>query len=85
MAELSATPTTSWASLVAGPKDINLQNQGSCEVRYATHTTTPTGRGMSLKPGQTHPVKATTGTNIYIKANDPTADAFVVATDVPAA
>lgn len=85
MAELTAIPTTSWASLVAGPKDINLQNQGSCEVRYATHTTTPTGVGMILKPGQIHPVKATTGTNIYIKANDPSTDARVVATDVPSA
>lgn len=83
MAELSATPTTSWASLVAGPKDINLQNQGSCEVRYASHTTTPTGVGMILKPGQVHPVKATTGENIYVKANDPSSDAKVVAIDVP--
>ena len=83
MAEYSVVPTTSWASLVAGPKDVNLQNQGSCEVRYATHTTTPTTAGMILKPGQIHPVKATTGTNIYVKANDPSSDARVGAVDVP--
>jgi hypothetical protein len=38
---------------------------------------------MILKPGQIHPVKATTGTNIYIKANDPGSDARVAAVDVP--
>lgn len=85
MAELTATPTTSWAVLVAGPKDINLQNQSSCNVRYATHTTTPVGSGMSLHPGQIHPVKATTGENIYVKATDPSSDAKVVAIDVPTA
>jgi hypothetical protein len=40
---------------------------------------------MILKPGQVHPVKATTGENIYIKANDPSGDALVVAIDVPSA
>lgn len=83
MAEYSQVPTTTWTSLVAGPKDLNICNRGSCTVVYATHTTTPVGIGMSLKSGQTLPVKVTTGENLYLKANDPSSDARVVGIDVP--
>lgn len=85
MAEYTAVPDGDWAVLVAGPIDLNMQNQGSCEVSYATHTTTPVGGGMKLKPGQIHPVKATTGENIYIRALDATSDARVTAIDAPEA
>lgn len=86
MAEFTAAPTASWVSLVTGARDVNLQNQGSCQFRYATHTTTPTTHiGMILKPGQVHPVKIATGENLYIRALDPTTDARAVAIDVPSA
>lgn len=78
MAEYTAVPTTSWASLVAGAVEIDLQNQGSCPVKWATHTTTPTGGGVTLRSGATVNIKCPSGSNIYVKANDPSSDARVV-------
>lgn len=83
MAEYTAVPTSTRSALVAGAVDVNLQNQGSCLLRYATHTTTPTGVGMTLKPGQVHPVKVAAGSSLYVWAQDASADARVVAIDVP--
>jgi hypothetical protein len=86
MAETRLNVTSSWQSMITGALDVNLQNLSIRNVRYTTHTTTPTAShvGLSLDPGEVHPVKVASGSNLYVRSLDAVSGDVVVAIDVPA-
>lgn len=87
MSETKQVPTSSWVSMVAGPLNVNLQNQSPRHVlQYTTASATPSNTtvvGVRLYMQSTHPVNIATGDNLYIKCSDADSGDLAVAISVP--
>lgn len=83
MATATLTVTTSYASVLSGAKEINLQNITTHNIEYIVAASGPAAGdvGHRLTPGELHPVTIPTGQNLYVRNKSLSANATIVYSD----
>lgn len=77
MATNSYNVTGTWASVVSGPKDLNLCAPRSQPIIYRVAGSTPSASsGHFLPAGATHPILVAEGENLYLRLADVGAGTF---------
>lgn len=73
MATEVTVDSSTYASVVEGPKDVYLQNHGVFEVAYRVDTTGAQSLDadhMVLKSKALHPVRVPTGSSLYARVRE---------------
>lgn len=72
MTQVTVAVTAAWSQAKAGAANVNMQNTGSSRIMYRVAASTPTlaTGGAVLGSGDTHPIVAGSGENIYVRLVD---------------